>query len=575
MATTNETTIKPITQSSGKQSTGDLTGNPGYSISGGKWNPETQKIEGGGDIAWVGKGDAPENLQEAGKQYFNQASGGLAYKNLFKDMNTPSLTALAQSEKQYAPAATTGQQAAASAAPASQSSQLSLGGAPTQSNAQQAAQPTTQSQQLAHPFQSLTGSEQQILQQLAAAGLNEAQVRAMDAVNKGDPSAFQALDGPSKDLIMGFIRDNMSGQDAQNWWAAATTSTGPNGGNATSPGGNTGVGNQNANLNFTDQGDGVYRGWKSEGPGTAVNTINPNGSVQGQFQDTRGNEFRGEAVTANSMGDMDVERAQAAFAAENGREMTQDELSSYRLQQIMKSDSPLMQLARQDAIDLANARGLGNSSLAAGAAQAEMVRQASPLAQQEASAYGQMESQNQMLESDRLENNAGREQQVNLSNQAAENAATSQEFGTEADLRKFNANTETSTNMQNAAMANDMLNADRQRTFQYNLAQLTGDQDYAKQQLASQAGVDIANIEGQYKQLISENDTAARMFDSTYKAIADVLSNKDIFADEASEKANYLVGMMQNMMDALLAFENLDLGDAGSEGSGKQSDFVA
>ena len=107
----------------------------------------------------------------------------------------------------------------------------------------------------------------------------------------------------------------------------------------------------------------------------------------------------------------------------------------------------------------------------------------------------------------------------------------------------------------------------------YALQQLAGDQDFAKQELASTKAIDLANIEGQYKALISENDTAARMFDSTYSSIADILSNSDIHADEASAKVNYLVGNMQAMMESLLAFDNFDFTASGATGTGKNSDF--
>jgi len=332
-----------------------------------------------------------------------------------------------------------------------------------------------------------------------------------------------------------------------------------NGGSTT--GGGTNVGDHNANKNFQDQGDGVYRGWKSQGPENMVNTTQADGSVQGNYRDARGNEFRADAVTADSMGNMSVEDAAAATAAANNRSMTQEEMSAKQLNDILSQGSPLMTLARQDGINMANSRGLMNSSLAAGASMAEMARQATPLAMQQAEAYRQMEAQNQGLESSRLESNAGREQQTGLFNADSQNKATSQEFGTEADLRKFNAATQTSTNTSNASMANDMLNADRQRTFSYAMQQLAGDQDYAKQTLASNKAIDLANVEGQYKSLISENDTAARMFDSTYSSIADILSNTEIHADEAGTKVDYLVNNMKAMMDSLLAFDNFDFTD--------------
>jgi hypothetical protein len=269
------------------------------------------------------------------------------------------------------------------------------------------------------------------------------------------------------------------------------------------------------------------RGDPSQGDrGAADNTRNEDGSVQGQFEGEQGSTF--QAIASN--------------AAENNRQLTEDEMASMRLNDITSQDSPLMRLAEQDGIDFANAAGLRNSSLAAGSMQREMVRQASPLAMQEAESYARQGLQNQQLESARRDANAARETQTSLTN---------------------------------AGMANDMMNSDRQREMSYNLQQLAGDQDYAKQELAANTAVDLANVEGQYNLLISDNSAAATMVQSAYGAIADVISNPEIYGDEASSKVNYLVQTLTDTLDGLLAFENLDLTLAGSTGAGENSNFVS
>ena len=307
--------------------------------------------------------------------------------------------------------------------------------------------------------------------------------------------------------------------------------------------------------------------------GSDANTVDADGRVQGQYQAEQGGAYQGLAEQVASMTDQEVAQAEAVLTEANNRGMDVNEMSGKQLQDLLAQDSPLMMLAKQDGIDFANTRGLANSSLAAGASMREMARQATPLALQQAAAYQDMNKQNQLLESNRLEQNANRGQDTEFFNAGAENTASQQEFATEADIRKTNAGLATDTSIQNASMANEMQNQDRQRDYGYNLAQLTGDQDFSKQKLASQSAVDIANIEGQFKSLISENDTAARMFDSTYRSIADILSNPDIHADEASEKVNYLTEMMTEMMGTLFAFEGLDLTIASSTGSGENSNF--
>lgn len=300
--------------------------------------------------------------------------------------------------------------------------------------------------------------------------------------------------------------------------------------------------------------------------GATDNTVNPDGSVQGQFEGERGGAFQAIADNAASMDDMDVERAAAATAAENARAVGQDELSSERMANILGQDSALMQLAAQDGVEMANRAGLRNSSLAAGAQQAAMARAAQPLALQEADVFNRTGMQNQTLESARREANAAREQQGNQFNASSENAATSQEFGTEAQRREANAARETQTAITNAGMANDMTNADRQRVMQYELQQLAGDQDFAKQQLAAQTAADVANIEGSYKQLISENDTAARMFDSYYQSVQSAIGNAEFTQQEAQGRVNAAREEFEAGMEMILGFESFDLQNPGVGG---------
>lgn len=250
---------------------------------------------------------------------------------------------------------------------------------------------------------------------------------------------------------------------------------------------------------------------------------NPQEGVTGADQNTTN-------ADGNVQGQWRQDEGEAYQAQANQREVGDKELASWQLNDLLATGSPLMTLARQQAADQAERVGMRNSSLAAGAAQAAMADRMTPLAQQNAQTFAQAASQNQALESERR--------------------------------------------MSNAAMGNDLMNADRQRDYGYNLQQLAGDQDFAKQELAGQKAADLANIEGQYKMLISENDSAARIFQSTYDSIAQILSNHELDATEAGEKADYLVGMMESMMESLLAFENFDLDGSGSTGS-SQADLPA
>lgn len=81
------------------------------------------------------------------------------------------------------------------------------------------------------------------------------------------------------------------------------------------------------------------------------------------------------------------------------------DLSQNQLAEITKSDSPLMQLASESGKRLAANRGLLNSSMAAGAAQSEMVKAAQPFALQDAQASNQERLANQQVLLDSAKSN--------------------------------------------------------------------------------------------------------------------------------------------------------------------------
>jgi hypothetical protein len=69
------------------------------------------------------------------------------------------------------------------------------------------------------------------------------------------------------------------------------------------------------------------------------------------------------------------------------REVQPQDTVAEQLDRLLKSDSPYLEQARIGAIEQANARGLLNSSLAAGAGEAAAIRAALPIVTQDASTY--------------------------------------------------------------------------------------------------------------------------------------------------------------------------------------------
>lgn len=69
----------------------------------------------------------------------------------------------------------------------------------------------------------------------------------------------------------------------------------------------------------------------------------------------------------------------------NGKWSPEDDSVASKIASITAGDSPMMQQAATTGVQTANRRGLGNSSMAIGAAQGEVIRAAAPIASQEAS----------------------------------------------------------------------------------------------------------------------------------------------------------------------------------------------
>lgn len=283
------------------------------------------------------------------------------------------------------------------------------------------------------------------------------------------------------------------------------------------------------------------------------------GNVVGNYSAPVGNYFNAFTETADAMDPMEVTSANAANATKNDRSVTDSELSSVQLNDILSQDNPLMMLAKQAGIDYSQRRGGANSSLAAGASMAEMAKQATPLALQQSEAYRAAMEQNQQLESARRDANANRQQQTNLFNADSSNSASQQEFMTEAQRRAQNAEMQTNTNLQNAAMSNDMRAKEASNSLSYALQQLAGDQDYVKQHMASTLSKELADIEGKYKELISNNDSASRVMTSYMDAISGILSNKDMARDEAISRVSDITAGVKDSLNVISAISGLDL----------------
>lgn len=135
-----------------------------------------------------------------------------------------------------------------------------------------------------------------------------------------------------------------------------------------------------------------YKGHPGEYTDEGVNR----GLMSDRFYDQLKRQDMTVADSKFANGDYNVKAGQgsATHANADNRVVAQDELSQHQLDQMLASNSPLMQRAASRAMGRAGSRGLMNSSIAVGNAQGEMIDRAQPFALQDASAYGKTASEN-------------------------------------------------------------------------------------------------------------------------------------------------------------------------------------
>lgn len=171
---------------------------------------------------------------------------------------------------------------------------------------------------------------------------------------------------------------------------------------------------------------------------------------------------------------------------------------------LMAADSPYMQQARTRAAQVANGRGLLNSSMAVGAGESAAYDAAAPIANADAQIYGNAANYNTQQ--------------------------TNQALATRDDATN-------KTSIFNAGESN-----------KFGIAQL--DQN---------TKIGLADIEANYKTLMQANSTAGQLYQQTVKNITDLINNKDLDATARQTAIDQQVGMLKTGMGMFGSINNLNL----------------
>jgi hypothetical protein len=241
----------------------------------------------------------------------------------------------------------------------------------------------------------------------------------------------------------------------------------------------------------------------------SLSSLYPTQPVTGTFTGVNGTAATVGTATAAAASDVG-KQADISTGSMNPNDSTN---AASQLDAITSTNSPYMQLARKQGMLSAAQRGLGNSSIAAGASEAAATAAAEPLAQQNASEASSGQMQNSQLNTQANEFNAG---QTNANQQLDAQLKT--------QTSQFNASQQQSAGATNAAA----LNAMRQQTQQI-MAQLN------TQFLSGSQAQTLAGIQGQYSELIAQNQSAAALTQSVLNGIASALANPQINSSQAAQ----------------------------------------
>ncbi len=256
--------------------------------------------------------------------------------------------------------------------------------------------------------------------------------------------------------------------------------------------------------------------------GTTVQDLYPDG---GEIGDVVGSEVIGAEVTEADPSVTEFDASQTA--------LTSEQQVDAELARILGQDSPLLAQARATAAQQANARGLQNTSMAVGMSQAEMVKAALPMAQQNAQQGFQREMANTELSQQADQLQAQMRTALEQGDQAAYNNAATQL--SELEYRSSQAEA-------------DAINQRNAQTID-SVTQLN------KQYLTNMGAADLATIEGTYKQLIATNAAAAGIYNSMLTAMAELMSTPKI---TPAQVASGLASMQRSLEASMRMLSNIN-----------------
>lgn len=256
-----------------------------------------------------------------------------------------------------------------------------------------------------------------------------------------------------------------------------------------------------------------------------------------------------DASTAGSTG-YDATTATTQRADATLRTVQDNELVQRQLEQIIGNDSPLIQRARARAQEGMASRGLVNSSMALGAADAAAYDVALPIAQADAGTFSGAARDNQAVQNSMAQFNAGESNTTSRTNAGLINTAA--QFGADAGNRAelSNADAATRVSMANAGAANQsalqssaqQANAAMQYASDTNRAALqANDQQFRAAMGAADASTRgaLAQMENEFAEQRQSSAAASEVY-RQFQSSATMIMTSDLPAESKQQMINEL-----------------------------------
>ena len=219
-------------------------------------------------------------------------------------------------------------------------------------------------------------------------------------------------------------------------------------------------------------------------------------------------------------------------------EVDEEETSAFQLQKMLDSNSPYMTQARLAGERFAASRGMINSSIAGGNAQAEAIKAAQPFAVNDANTYAQQSIENQRGENDTNRTNATNETNVSVGN--ASNATS---------VANTNATNATSVSTTNAQINQDEINSRRDAETRRLTEAAANENRLAVQKLSNDTQIAIAEFEAEVT--ANNNNTIVKQttIGNLINAIAGLEGNPDLNVTQKNAAVTSLLGYYKTAMD--------------------------